>query len=135
MKKNYSSSEKLNHAEIASICAAATTGAAGTTTAVFGETIAWTIFSAGKGAALTGICETNAFLAWLGGGSLAAGGSGMAGGTAVLAAMGPAGWITAGVGAVGIGLILYKAKKRKKLALAMAKESDCQALPSRKDKN
>ena len=94
---------------------------AGGTTALAGETIAWSIFSAGPGAALTGICETNAFLAWLGGGSLAAGGSGMAGGAAVLAAMGPAGWITAGVGAVGIGIAVHRARKRMKRARAEVK--------------
>ena len=87
-------------------------GAAGATTALAGETIAWSIFSAGPGAALTGICETNAFLAWLGGGSLAAGGSGMAGGAAVLAAMGPVGWVAAGVGASAVAVSIIRMRKR-----------------------
>lgn len=110
LKKN----QTLTKGEKAGICAAATTTTLGATTAVAGESIAWGIFSAGPGAALTGVCETNAFLAWLGGGSLAAGGSGMAGGTAVLAAMGPVGWAVAGVGgAIGIGVLVHRARKRK----------------------
>lgn len=110
----------MTRGEKALVGASAASTAAGATTALAGETIAWGIFSAGPGAALTGICETNAFLAWLGGGSLAAGGSGMAGGAAVLAAMGPVGWTAAGIGAIGVGYAIHRAKKRKKLALAAA---------------
>lgn len=94
----------------------AATTAAGTTTAVAGKAIAWGIFSAGKGAALAGVCETNAFLAWLGGGSLASGGGGMAAGAAVLASMGPVGWTVAGAGAVMAGLGIRRAIKRRKAA-------------------
>lgn len=105
------------------------TGIAGATTAVAGESIAWAIFSAGPGIALTGAAETSAFLAWVGGGSLAAGGGGMAAGTAILAAMGPVGWTVAGVGALGIGIAAHRARKRRKLALEAAKsEEDCHSV-------
>ena len=62
--------------------AGAGVSAAGAGAALGGESLLWSIFSSGPGAALTGICEHNAFLAWLGGGSLAAGGGGMAAGSA-----------------------------------------------------
>lgn len=46
--------------------------------------------------ALSGAAATNAALAWLGGGALAAGGGGMSAGTALLAMAGPVGWAVAG---------------------------------------
>ena len=46
--------------------------------------------------ALSGAAATNAALAWLGGGALAAGGGGMAAGNAFLALAGPIGWGIAG---------------------------------------
>lgn len=46
--------------------------------------------------ALSGAAATNAALAWLGGGALAAGGGGMAAGHALLALAGPIGWGIAG---------------------------------------
>lgn len=46
--------------------------------------------------ALTGVAATNAALAWLGGGTLAAGGGGVAAGSALLALAGPIGWTVAG---------------------------------------
>jgi len=46
--------------------------------------------------ALSGAAATNAALAWLGGGALAAGGGGMAAGHALLALAGPIGWGVAG---------------------------------------
>lgn len=60
---------------------------------------------------LSGAAATNATLAWLGGGSLAAGGTGVAGGAAVLSAL-TAG-ATAGIGLVAAGLIAstYYSKK------------------------
>lgn len=48
--------------------------------------------------ALSGAAATNAALAWLGGGALAAGGGGMAAGNAFLALAGPVGWVIGGVG-------------------------------------
>lgn len=62
---------------------------------------------------LTGVAATNATLAWFGGGSLAAGGMGMAGGTAVL------GGIVAGpVLAIGGMILASKAEAAKENALA-----------------
>lgn len=104
--------KKNNKNEKAAIAAGVTTTAAGTATAVGGEAALWTVFSVGPGAALTGAAETSAFLAWCGGGSLAAGGGGMAAGSAVLAALGPVGWTIAGVGATATAISIIKARKR-----------------------
>lgn len=73
-----------------------------------------TLASASTGtaiASLTGVAATNATLAWLGGGSLAAGGMGIAGGTLVLGGLvfGPA---------LAVGGVFMDAKARKKLAQA-----------------
>lgn len=86
----------------------------GTAVALGGKAALWAIFSAGPGAALTGAAETSAFLAWCGGGSLAAGGGGMAAGSALLAALGPVGLGVAGVGAVAAGIGIYRARKNRK---------------------
>lgn len=59
---------------------------------------------------LSGAAATNAALAWLGGGALAAGGGGMAAGKAFLALAGPVGWAIAGVALVSSGLLLWKGK-------------------------
>lgn len=62
--------------------------------------IATTFGTASTGTAissLSGAAATNAALAWLGGGTLAAGGGGMTAGTAFLALAGPVGWSIAGV--------------------------------------
>ena len=88
--------------------------ALGAATAVGGKAILWSIFSAGPGAALAGAAETSAFLAWVGGGSLAAGGGGMAAGAATFGLLGPVGWAVAGAGAIGAGVAIYKSRKRKK---------------------
>lgn len=96
------------------IVAGGVTTAAGTATAVIGESVLWTVFSAGPGAALTGAAETSAFLAWVGGGSLAAGGGGMAAGTAVLGALGPVGWTVAGIGAAVSAISIVKSRKRRR---------------------
>lgn len=58
--------------------------------------------------ALSGAAATNAALAWLGGGALAAGGGGMVAGHAFLALLGPIGWIIAGSAMIGSGLMLWK---------------------------
>lgn len=104
-------SKKIENAIIAT---GAATSAAGTAAALGGEAAFWAVFSAGPGAALTGAAETSAFLAWVGGGSLAAGGGGMAAGSAILAALGPVGWTVAGVSAAATGIAIYKARKNKK---------------------
>ncbi len=94
--------------------AGAGVSAAGAGVALGGESVLWSIFSAGPGAALTGVCETNAFLAWLGGGSIAAGGGGMAAGAATLAILKRSGWGLAITGAVITGIAVGRMIKRKK---------------------
>ncbi|WP_288228804.1 hypothetical protein [uncultured Faecalicoccus sp.] len=62
---------------------------------------------------LSGAAATNAALAWLGGGALAAGGGGMATGNAFLALASPVGWVIAGVSLLASGLIFWKSKSDK----------------------
>ena len=62
--------------------------------------------------ALSGAAATNAALAWLGGGTLAAGGGGMTAGSALLAMAGPIGWTIAGATLL-TSILLFTAKKTK----------------------
>lgn len=64
--------------------------------------------------ALSGAAATNAALAWLGGGALAAGGGGMAAGEAFLALAGPVGWAIAGVALLTSGIFLWITKNDQK---------------------
>lgn len=57
---------------------------------------------------------TDAALAWLGGGALAAGGGGMAVGEAFLALAGPVGWAIAGVALITSGIFFWKTKSDQK---------------------
>lgn len=79
--------------------------------------------STGAGiAGLSGVAATNATLAWLGGGSLAAGGLGVAGGTAIL------GGIVAGpVLAVGGMMLASKAEEAKENAYANLENAELAA--------
>ncbi len=72
---------------------------------------------------LAGAAATNATLAWFGGGSLAAGGLGMAGGMAVLE-----GIVAAPV--LAVGGAMFAAKARKNLALAKANKAKAQKAAS-----
>ena len=65
-------------------------------------------------ATLSGAAATKAALAWLGDGTLAAGGGGMAGGSAFLALAGPVGWSIAGVAILSSGLMWLITKSNKK---------------------
>ena len=94
--------------------------AAGASVAFMGPTaamwVATTFGTASTGTAistLSGAAATNAALAWLGGGTLAAGGGGTAAGSALLAMAGPIGWTIAG--ATLLSSILLFAKKKAKL--------------------
>ncbi len=94
--------------------------AAGASVAFMGPTaamwVATTFGTASTGtaiSALSGAAATNAALAWLGGGALAAGGGGTAAGSALLAMAGPIGWTIAG--ATLLSSILLFAKKKAKL--------------------
>ena len=93
---------------------------AGVAVAALGPTaamgIATTFGVASTGTAistLSGAAATNAALAWLGGGALAAGGGGIAAGDTFLALAGPAGWIIAGVALLGSGLFFLKASSER----------------------
>lgn len=86
--------------------------------------IATTFGTASTGTAiatLSGIAQTNAALAWLGGGTLAAGGSGIVGGEAFLALAGPVGWAIGGAALVGGGLLANS--KNKKIAEKAEKQT------------
>lgn len=63
--------------------------------------------------ALSGAAATNAALAWLGGGALAAGGGGMAAGEALLTLAGPVGWAIAGAALVTSGILLLFSRSDK----------------------
>jgi hypothetical protein len=66
--------------------------------------VAMTFGTASTGTAivsLSGAAATNAALAWLGGGALAAGGAGMAAGEAVMTLAGPVGWVLGGISLAG----------------------------------
>lgn len=64
--------------------------------------------------ALTGVAATNAALAWLVGGTFAAGGAGVAGGSIVLGLFGPIGWAIAGLSTVG-GILAASFMNKNKL--------------------
>lgn len=88
--------------------------------------IATTFGTASTGTAistLSGAAATKAALAWLGGGTIAAGGGGIAAGNAFLALAGPVGWGIAGTLAVAGGLFAaHKNKKAAEEAMEYAKE-------------
>lgn len=76
--------------------------------------IATTFGAASTGTAissLSGVAATNAALAWLGGGTLATGGGGIAAGSALLGFLGPLGWSVAGIAALTGGIALYSSHK------------------------
>ncbi|GMR70874.1 hypothetical protein NUITMVRA1_15520 [Aerococcus viridans] len=63
--------------------------------------------------ALTGAAAKSAALAWLGGGTLTAGGGGMVAGKALLALTGPMGWAVAGIALLSGGGLFLKARNEK----------------------
>ena len=96
-------------------------GAAGVGVAALGPTaamaVATTFGTASTGtaiSALSGAAATNAALAWLGGGAVAAGGGGMVAGKVLLAFAGPVGWTIGGL-ALG-GSAIYLNKRNKEIA-------------------
>ena len=102
-------------------------GTAGVGVAALGPTaamaVATTFGTASTGtaiSALSGAAATNAALAWLGGGAVAAGGGGMAAGKVLLALAGPVGWTIGGL-AIG-GSAIYLNKRNKEIAEKAAKE-------------
>lgn len=94
--------------------------AVGAGVATFGQpaalAVATTFGTASTGTSisvLAGAPATNAALAWLGGGALAAGGGGMAAGKALLALAGPVGWSISGAALLGGGLLRGHSNRRK----------------------
>lgn len=80
-------------------------------TAAMGVATTFGVASTGTAiSALSGAAATNAALAWLGGGALAAGGGGVAAGNALLALAGPVGWAIAGVALVTSGILYWITK-------------------------
>jgi len=63
--------------------------------------------------ALSGAAATNAALAWLGGGAIAAGGGGMVAGQALLALAGPIAWAIAGGTLLGSGIHARRNNKKR----------------------
>ncbi len=83
-------------------------------TAAMGVATTFGVASTGTAiSTLSGAAATNAALAWLGGGTLAAGGGGMAAGTAFLALAGPVGWAIAGVSLLASGITFWISKSDK----------------------
>ena len=77
-------------------------------TAAMGVATTFGVASTGTAiSALSGAAATNAALAWLGGGALAAGGGGMAAGEAFLAMAGPVGWTIAGAAIVVSSIFFF----------------------------
>lgn len=97
---------------------ATATGAAiatlGPTAAMSIATVVGTASTGTAISALSGVAATNAALAWLGGGSVAAGGAGVAGGSLILGLFGPIGWTIAGLGTMG-GIVSARIKNKDKL--------------------
>lgn len=80
-------------------------------TATMGVATTFGVASTGTAiSALSGAAATNAALAWLGGGALAAGGGGVAAGEALLALAGPVGWAIAGAALVTSGILFWITK-------------------------
>lgn len=108
---------------------------AGAGIAAFGPStamsIAMTFGTASTGTAistLSGAAATNAALAWLGGGTLAVGGGGMAAGSAFLTLAGPVGWAIGGTALLGSGIFASHknkqiAQKAEKSIVAIKKET------------
>lgn len=118
-KRDFEELKKLGHFA-ANVAGGVAAGAAGGAMAAFG---AWgaatTLAAASTGtsiATLSGAAATNATLAFFGGGSLAAGGLGMAGGTMVL------GGLVAGPALLVMGVIVG-AKSQEKLEKALANKA------------
>lgn len=129
----YNDFESAKKAEIG---AGAAGGALGVGVATLGPTaamgVATTFGVASTGTAissLSGAAATNAALAWLGGGTLAAGGGGMAAGQLLLTLAGPVGWAIAGTTIVAsAALYLWSKSEKEKLEelfLLIGKRDEC----------
>lgn len=84
-------------------------------TAAMGIATTYGVASTGVAiSSLSGAAATQAALAWLGGGTLASGGAGVAGGKFLLALAGPIGWGIAGISLLVSGILIYRGIQEKK---------------------
>lgn len=126
-KKQEEDLKKSLKAGVAGVATGASVAVGGPTLALW---VATTFGTASTGTAissLSGAAATNAALAWLGGGTLAASGGGIAVGEALLAIIGPIGWTVAGVtifaGVVSFVTNKIKGEKLKKDEIACIKKA------------
>ena len=126
-KKQEEDLKKSLKASVAGVATGASVAVGGPTLALW---VATTFGTASTGTAissLSGAAATNAALAWLGGGTLAASGGGIAVGEALLAIIGPIGWTVAGVtifaGVVSFVTNKIKGDKLKKDEIACIKKA------------
>ena len=83
-------------------------------TAAMGIATTFGVASTGTAiSSLSGIASINAALAWLGGGTLATGGGGIAAGTLFLYLIGPIGWSISGLAFFTSASLIFKGKKYK----------------------
>lgn len=124
-KQDFSSLTEFAESELATVRKSAVGAGAGVATgagvAAIAPTaamwVATTFGTASTGAAissLSGAAATNAALAWLGGGTIAASGGGMSAGAAFLALAGPVGWTIAGATVLTSVVIITNTKLRTK---------------------
>ena len=83
-------------------------------TAAMGIATTFGVASTGTAiSSLSGVAATNAALAWLGGGALAAGGGGMAAGSVLISLAGPVGWTITGIAMIGSGIFYLVSKSKR----------------------
>ena len=111
-KESYRAAIKAEGGAAAAVAGGTALAALGPSAAMWVATTFGTTSTGTAISTLHGIAATNAALAWLGGGTTAAGAAGIAGGKALLALAGPIGWSIAGV-AVGISTLSISNKNKK----------------------
>lgn len=129
----YNDFESAKKAEIGSGAAGGAFGAGVATlgpTAAMGVATTFGVASTGTAiSSLSGAAATNAALAWLGGGTLAAGGGGMAAGQLLLTLAGPVGWAIAGTTIIAsVALYLWTESEKDRLEeifLLIGKRDEC----------
>lgn len=117
----YETAKKSGIGMGAGVAAGASVATMAPTAAMWAATTFGTASTGTAISALSGAAATNAALAWLGGGALAAGGGGMVAGQALLALAGPIGWAIAGASTVAS--VSFAASKNKKVASQLQDET------------
>jgi hypothetical protein len=115
IERNYKADVVKATGEVVGGVSAGVAVAALGSTAAMGVATTFGVASTGTAiSALSGAAATNAALAWLGGGAIAAGGGGMVAGNALLALSGPVGWAIAGVALLASGITFWETTSNKK---------------------